>query len=50
MHDDSIAPLELNAVAVDFSYTLRLDADVAEHFLVAGLAFARGDGDAHAGR
>ena len=27
MREDSIAPLELNAAAADFSYTLRLDAD-----------------------
>ena len=27
LRDDTIAPLELNAVAADFSYTLRLDAD-----------------------
>ena len=29
MRDDAIAPLELTAVAADFSYTLRLDADRA---------------------
>ena len=29
IRDDSIAPLELNAVAADFAYTLRLDADRA---------------------